>query len=105
MLGLEVLVTVGTEEVGRTGAFAKPDVVDIEVSVADEEEDIVEVEVEVIKEELVSVWMRGSDGGVVEEAGILEETLKELVSVGEAVTVGLTITVVVAPSTPRESTS
>ena len=87
-------------EVGRTGAFTRPDVVDA----AGEKVGGLGLGLREGEEELVVVGRAaGTTSVVVEGAGILEETLNVLVFVGEAVTVGLTVTVVVEPSAPTEA--
>jgi len=97
-LGLaDVVVMVSVaREVGRTGAFATPDV----VAAGEEVETRVLVIAVVEREEAVVVRIIAGTVVVVEVVGILEETLNVLVSVGEAVTVGLTMTVLVEASTP-----
>lgn len=87
-------------EVGRTGAFTSPDV----VAVSEEVEIRVLAIAEVEEEEVVVVRITaGTTVVVVEVAGTLEETLNGLVFVGVAVTVGLTMTVLVDASTPSGS--
>jgi len=91
-----VMVSV-VREVGRTGAFTTPDV----VAAGEEVETRVLAVAVVEKEEAVVVRITaGTTVVVVEVVGILEETFNVLVSVGEAVTVGLTMTVLVEASTP-----
>ncbi len=101
MVGLgvaDVVVMVSVvREVGRTGAFTTPDV----VAAGEEVETRVLVIAVVEREEAVVVRIiAGTTVVVVEVVGILEETLNVLVSVGDAVTVGLTMTVLIEASTP-----
>ena len=96
---MAVTVAVGlAEEVGRTGAFTKPDVV--AAAVVDEEAVVLVVEVEMAIIDVVLVVEGRATCVVVETAGILEDMLTVLLFGGDAVTVGLTTMVVVAPSVP-----
>lgn len=96
MADVVVMVSVA-REVGRTGAFTSPDVV-----AASEEVEMRVLAIAVVeKEEVVVVRITaGTTVVVVEVVGILEEMLNGLVFVGVAVTVGLTMTVLVDASTP-----
>lgn len=93
-----VIVSVASE-VGRTGASTSPEAV-----VACEDVEMLMRDVEVVDKEVVVVVRvtAGPNGVVVEGPDILEELLNVLVSVGEAVTVGVMITVLVEASTPGE---
>ena len=95
-----------SSEVGRTGASTWPD--DVDGGGADEEVDVLEAgagdgdEVTSVVGETLGTMTVVE---VVEGAGIFEEALNVLATGGEAVTVGLTMTVVVEPSTPRKMLS
>ena len=109
LLGLVVVVVVivaASREVGRTGASTWPD--DVDVGAADEEVDVLEAGVEDGDEETSVVGGTLGTMTVVEVVvgtGIFEESLNVLAAGGEAVTVGLTMTVVVEPSTPKKMLS